>query len=399
MVLIIPQNADARRPAAKGISPQYNPKYSAFLVDGDSGKILYQDGADELRHPASLTKMMTLYLLFEALENRKIKLDTELTMSEHAASRPPTNMSMQPGDKMLVRVAIRAMIIRSANDVATMVGEQLGDGDEEAFARIMTERAHQLGMKNTVFKNACGLHDPQQVTTAKDMALLAIALKKHYPQYFPYFAETSFEFNGVTYPGHNHVMEEYPGATGLKTGFIGPSGFNLVTTATRRGVSLVGVVLGGRTHQSRDANMIKLLDAGFARDDSLKSGNLIAAAQVAPDNDEGDEVKAANDNGSDEQEEGSQVASANLGQKFETNNYVRNLAAPVAAVKPAVKKTTSAAAKKRSRITAKPLTKSQRYKSNMIVVAPFSKPAPASKLFVPKAKATTKPDIGLGAAN
>lgn len=252
-------------------TPATNPKYAGFVVDGDTGQILYQDSADKLRHPASLTKMMTLYLVFEALNNGYMRLDQQLTVSAEAARRPQTNLSLRPGSKITVREAIIALVVRSANDVAVVVAEAIG-GTEPKFAEIMTQRAHELGMRSTTFRNASGLHDPRQVTTAKDMALLAIALKKHYPQYFHFFSRTEFDFNGVHYTGHNRVMEQYPGADGLKTGFVNASGFNLVTTASRRGYNLVGVVMGGRTGATRDQHMMKLLDQSFVKIAQLRSG-------------------------------------------------------------------------------------------------------------------------------
>jgi D-alanyl-D-alanine carboxypeptidase len=251
--------------------PAYNPKYSGFVVDGDTGQILYQDSADELRHPASLTKMMTLYLTFEALNNGYLRLDQEIPVSLEASRRPQTNLSLQPGSKITVREAIVAVVVRSANDVAVVLGEAIG-GSEPKFAQIMTQRAHELGMKNTTFRNASGLHDPRQITTAKDMALLAIALKKHYPQYFHFFSRTEFDYNGVHYTGHNRVMEQYPGADGLKTGFVNASGFNLVTTASRRGYNLVGVVMGGRSAATRDQHMVQLLDDAFIKIAQLRGG-------------------------------------------------------------------------------------------------------------------------------
>ena len=288
--------ASAKHHVAKHISPQYNPKYAAFVVDGDTGKILYQENAGELRYPASLTKMMTLYILFEALESRKVKMDTVLTASAYAAGRPKTNLSMQPGQTITVGDALLAIIVKSANDAATIVGEALG-GTEQNFAKMMNAHAKILGMKNTHFENACGLPDPQQVTTAKDMALLGIALKKHFPQYFPFFSRREFTYNGVNYKGHNHVMEEYPGADGLKTGFVNASGYNLVTTATRRGINLVGVVLGGRTHQSRDQQMMKLLDDGFEKAAAIKNMTYVATDYKANEakSDDDDEEAAPED--------------------------------------------------------------------------------------------------------
>ena len=351
-----------------------------------AGKILYQEDADKLRHPASLTKMMTLYLLFEALENRRLRMDTVLTASEYASTRPKTNLAMQPGDKITVGEAMLAIIVKSANDAAVIVAEKLG-GDEDSFAKIMNQRARQLGMKNTHFENANGLHDPRQITTAKDMALLGIALKKHFPQYFKFFSYREFTYNGVNYTGHNHVMENYPGADGLKTGFVNASGFNLVTTATRRGINLVGVVLGGRTHQSRDAQMIKLLDYGFQKAATLKSQTYIAA----------DYQTKEQDNNGDEQDES---------QASEGDTADDEVAAPAPAqstkIKPAAvidenepKNTKSAPAGTKietydtnTYVRATPqASKKQRYKSEMII-QPLNNPS--QPLFVPAPKAKPK---------
>lgn len=247
-------------------------RYAAFVVDASTGKILHQENATKSRHPASLTKMMTLYLTFEALSQGKISLDTKLSVSAEAAKRPQTNLALHAGDKIAVRDAILALVIRSANDVAVVLAENLA-GSEPKFAALMTKRAHQLGMDGTTFKNASGLPNPKQITTAKDLAILGIALKKHYPQYYHFFSKTEFTFNGKTYKTHNMLVLTYPGADGLKTGFINASGFNLVTSATREEGSLVGVVLGGRTAVSRNQQMAKLLDRGFVKMAQLDRGD------------------------------------------------------------------------------------------------------------------------------
>lgn len=249
---------------AKIFKPKGNPKYASVVVDADTGKIIHKDNAEKKRHPASLTKMMTLYLSFEALKNKRLSWHQRLEVSAEAASRPSTNLSLKTGDSIRVRDAVLGLIVRSANDAAVVLAEKLG-GSEEGFARIMTKRARQLGMKNTTFMNASGLHHPKQITTAKDMALLAIALKKHYGQYYNYFSRSQMTYGGRKYTSHNKVTRTYPGADGLKTGYINASGFNLVTSAQRRGQNVVGVVLGGRTSKRRDAHMVKLLDEGFTK--------------------------------------------------------------------------------------------------------------------------------------
>ena len=239
-------------------------KYAALVVNADNGTILHQRNANALRHPASLTKMMTLYLTFEALERGKIRMNTAMRVSQHAAYMPTLNLGLDPGEQLLVRDAILGLVIKSANDASVVLAESIG-GSEYQFARLMTAKAHQLGMNNTIFKNASGLPDSQQVTTAVDLAKLAIALKRDYPQYFSFFSEKKFSRRGVTYLTHNRVTKNYKGATGMKTGFVNASGFNLVTTATRGNTNLVGVVLGGVTAKKRDAQMVSLLDNSFAR--------------------------------------------------------------------------------------------------------------------------------------
>lgn len=254
-------------------APAYAPRYAEFLVDGETGRILHQENANETRYPASLTKMMTIYLTFEQLKAGHLRLNQDLRVSAYAASMPKTNLSLSPGDDITVKEALLGLIIHSANDAAVVLGENIS-GNEDNFAKLMTQRARQLGMNGTTFKNACGLHDPGQVTTAKDMALLAIALKKHYPEYYSMFARTDFDFHGRTYESHNRVTRSYSGAEGLKTGYVRASGFNLVTSATRYDGNLVGVVLGGRSGASRDERMKALLDAGFEKlAENKKKGN------------------------------------------------------------------------------------------------------------------------------
>lgn len=235
-----------------------------LVVDADSGRVIHEKNAGAIRYPASLTKMMTLYLTFDALKKGKMRLDTSLPVSAKAAGQPATNIALKTGDRLPVRAAIESVVVRSANDSAMVLGEALG-GTEFNFALMMTQKARELGMKNTIFRNPSGLPDDKQHTTAFDMARLGIALKRDFPQYYPYFKLTSFSYKGVTYPGHNHVMERYAGVDGLKTGYIRASGYNLVTSAHRGGYNLVAVVLGGSTISSRDNAMIGLLDRTFAQ--------------------------------------------------------------------------------------------------------------------------------------
>jgi len=244
-------------------APPYIPPYAELVIDVDSGRVLTASNASELRHPASLTKMMTLYLLFEALKAERITLDQELYVSEKAASQPQTNLSLRAGSSIPVRDAIKALVVRSANDVAVVVAEALGQ-TEWNFATMMTSKAHELGMKSTVFYNASGLPHDEQFSTARDLAILSIALQKHFPDYYPYFSTKEFTFNGKNYTTHNRVMLRYDGTDGIKTGYVRASGFNLCTSYNHGERHLVAVILGGRSSQSRDDRMLDLLDIGLA---------------------------------------------------------------------------------------------------------------------------------------
>jgi D-alanyl-D-alanine carboxypeptidase len=252
--------------------------YADIIVDAVTGEVLRSRSADTQAYPASLTKMMTLYLLFEAVQNGKYSLESKFTASARAAGMPATNLSLRPGQTITVEQAIMALVVRSANDVATVIGETLG-GTESEFARMMTEKARSLGMMNTTFRNASGLPDSGQVTTARDMVTLAKHLIVDFPGFYHYFSTTKFVFNGVTYKGHNRLMMAYEGADGLKTGYIRASGFNLAFSAVRDGRRLIGVVLGGQTAASRDAQMAKLMDAAF----DLAGPVLMAAVEPPPD--------------------------------------------------------------------------------------------------------------------
>lgn len=235
-----------------------NPKYAAIVIDADTNQVLHEAYADATRHPASLTKMMTLYMTFEALEQKRLSLNTKLKASARAASMPQTNISLREGDTITVEQAIKALIVRSGNDASVVLAEKLGK-TEWQFAVAMTNTARKLGMNRTTFRNANGLPDKAQITTARDMAKLSLALRRDFPQYYHFFKTTTFSFKGRTWNTHNNVMKDYPGADGLKTGYINMSGFNLATSVRRDGYSVVAVVLGGRTSRSRDAHMKDLL--------------------------------------------------------------------------------------------------------------------------------------------
>lgn len=248
--------------AAPALSSAAAAREAAIVIDAASGAVLYESNADKKNYPASLTKMMTLYLLFEALDRGDVGLGTKLTASKRAAGQPATNLAMRPGDKITVEQAILALIVRSANDVATVVAESLGD-TESQFAQMMTRKAHQLGMASTTFRNASGLPDSRQKSTARDLALLARALIYDFPHYYHYFSAPKFTYKGRTYQSHNRLLARYKGADGLKTGYIRASGFNLAASAMRDGRRLIAIVMGGNTAAKRDARMASLLDGGF----------------------------------------------------------------------------------------------------------------------------------------
>ena len=240
------------------------PKYAAIVINGDTGKVLHSRQADARRYPASLTKIMTLYMVFERLRDGKMTLSTRLKVSRRAAGQPPSKLGLAVGDTITVEQAIKALVTKSANDVAATVAENIS-GSELAFAKAMTQRARALGMTRTKFRNASGLPNRRQISTARDMATLAIAIQRDFPRYFKYFKTRSFRFRGRVYRNHNSLLGRYKGTTGIKTGYIGASGFNLVATVNRSGRHLIGVVFGGRSGRSRDRQMVRLLDRGFKR--------------------------------------------------------------------------------------------------------------------------------------
>ena len=252
-------------------------KDAALIIDGETGKELYARNADAERHPASLTKMMTLYLLFDALKKGDVNMATPFRASAHAAAQKPTKLNLRPGDIIPVDMAIQAVVVLSANDVAVTIAENLG-GTEEHFAEMMTARARQLGMTHTFYHNASGLPDPQQITTAKDLTILARHLAYDYPQYFHYFSTVSFTWHGMTHMTHDNLIGRYEGADGIKTGYTGASGFNLVSSVVRGGAHVIAVVMGGYTARSRDREMERLLDTTFTNINA--NPTLVARATV-----------------------------------------------------------------------------------------------------------------------
>ncbi len=256
-----PAHAARKHHRAPAAAPAAN--YAALVVNADTGDILYQKSAHERRYPASLTKMMTLYLTFQALERHDILLSTEMTASEYAATQPPSSIDLREGDTITVDEALRGVVVKSGNDAAVVLAEHIG-GSTEEFARRMTATAHQLGMRDTRFRNPNGLPDPDQYTTAYDMAILGLALKRDFPQYYHYFKVNQFVFKGKNYMGHNHVLARFNGADGIKTGYIRASGYNLVSSAERDNQRLIGVVLGENTAKARDNRMIRLLTKAYS---------------------------------------------------------------------------------------------------------------------------------------
>jgi D-alanyl-D-alanine carboxypeptidase len=237
----------------------YSPQFSSIIVDANSGATLESNSPDGIRHPASLTKVMTLYLLFERLESGKMTLDTEMPVSEHASEQDPTKLGLRPGSTLRVEDAIKGVVTKSANDAAVVIAEALGGGDEGDFAKMMTRKARALGMTKTVYVNASGLPADEQVTSARDQATLARAIQDRFPRYYRYFATEAFNFHGHTVHGHNHLLGSVEGVDGIKTGYTRASGFNLITNLRRGNRHLVGVVMGGRSGGSRDAIMRSLL--------------------------------------------------------------------------------------------------------------------------------------------
>ncbi len=232
---------------------------AAIVVDGNSGRTLYSLNENQPRHPASVTKVMTLYLLFEQLEKGRLRLDAPLMISSHAAAQAPSKLGLPPGDTIDVENAIKAVVTKSANDVAVAIAENIG-GDEESFAQMMTSKAHALGMHGTHFANASGLPNSQQITTAHDLAVLGRAIQDRFPRYYRYFSTHSFAYNGALHRNHNHLLGRVEGMDGIKTGYTQASGFNLLTSVRRDGHHIVAVVLGGKTAGARDRLMANLIE-------------------------------------------------------------------------------------------------------------------------------------------
>jgi D-alanyl-D-alanine carboxypeptidase len=269
-------------------------RYASIVIDAKTGSVLHAANPDTKSYPASLTKVMTLFLLFDELDSGRIRLDTKFTTSAHAAAQSPSKLGLEPGEKISVESLILALVTKSANDAAVVAAEGIG-GTEAHFAQMMTRKAQALGMRTTTYRNASGLPDLGQVSTVRDQALLARALISHHPGYYKYFSTRQFVYEGQPINTHNRLMLRYQGADGIKTGYIHASGFNLISSARRGDQRVIGVVFGGTTAASRDKHMGQLLDKGFAKlrkgggvemaeaenDDLPDLDELVAAAQAA----------------------------------------------------------------------------------------------------------------------
>jgi D-alanyl-D-alanine carboxypeptidase len=262
--------------------PSQAAPYADIVVDANSGNVLHETNPDARRHPASLTKIMTLYLLFEQLEAGKLKLDSQLKVSQEAAGQMPTKLGLKSGGTIQVEDAIKGIVTRSANDAAVVIAEAIA-GDEDDFAKLMTRKAQALGMTHTVYKNASGLPNDDQVTTARDQAMLGRAIQERFPRYYKYFSTRSFTFRGQSIGNHNHLLGRVEGVDGIKTGYISASGFNLVTSVHRGNRYLVAVVLGGSSAGSRDARMRELISDKIAQASTKRTAPMMAEAEQAPD--------------------------------------------------------------------------------------------------------------------
>ena len=258
----------------------YVPAFSAMVVDVNSGRTLYARDEDELRHPASITKVMTLYLLFEQLEKGRFNLETPITVSARAHRQAPSKLGLEIGETIQVEDAIKALVTKSANDIAVAIAEAVG-GDEDTFADMMTRKAHALGMSRTVYRNASGLPNDAQVTTARDLTILGRAIQERFPRYYRYFSTHTFNYAGASYPNHNKLLGRIEGVDGIKTGYTRGSGFNLLTSAHRGSHHIVSVILGGRSGRERDRQMASLVENTIDAGSSSRTASQIA--EVMPD--------------------------------------------------------------------------------------------------------------------
>ncbi|MDP1868014.1 MAG: D-alanyl-D-alanine carboxypeptidase family protein, partial [Bradyrhizobium sp.] len=313
-VILTTDTADARR-YRKHVrhhvqKPSYSPAFASIVVDANSGATLTANNPDAIRYPASLTKIMTLYLLFERLETGKLKLDSELEVSEFASEQAPTKLGLRPGQTIKVEDAIKGLVTRSANDASVVIAEAIS-GDVDDFAKLMTRKARALGMTKTVYRNPNGLPNSEQVTTARDQATLGRAIQDRFPRYYRYFATSSFVYRGHAIRNHNRLLGNVEGVDGIKTGYTRASGFNLVTSMRRGNRHLVGVVLGGRSGGSRDATMRNLLAENLASGATKRTVAAITERGVSEANADVAEAAAASRPTQTVQAQGAiQVASA-----------------------------------------------------------------------------------------
>jgi len=265
-------------------SESYSPRYADIVVDANTGDVLHSTNPDALRHPASLTKVMTLYLLFERLEAGKIRLDSQMEVSAHASVQAPTKLGLRPGQTLMVEDAIKALVTKSANDAAVVIAEALA-GSEDQFAILMTRKARALRMTRTVYKNASGLPNSDQVTTARDQALLGLAIQDRFPRYYRYFATESFAYRGVRMANHNRLLGRVEGVNGIKTGYTNASGFNLLSAVQRGDRRLVAVVLGGASGGARDAKMRSLIEQKISLASVKRTApKIVEVADAGPSN-------------------------------------------------------------------------------------------------------------------
>jgi D-alanyl-D-alanine carboxypeptidase len=297
--------ARPKRPKkAQAAGQVYAPPFAAMVVDVNTGRTMHAVNEDALRHPASVTKVMTLYMLFEQLQKGKLQLDSELSVSRRAAAMAPSKLGVPPGGSIEVEDAIKALVTRSANDVAATIAENLA-GSEDAFAARMTKKARSLGMTRTVFRNASGLPNPEQVTTARDLTVLARAVQEKFPRYYKYFQTRAFSWKGQTIGNHNRLLGRIEGVDGIKTGFTNASGFNLMTNARHDGRHVVGVVLGGRSGRIRDNIMAELIRTNLAKASTTGRTSVFANLRDEDDDDAPGPVRTQVASAGDVEETGS----------------------------------------------------------------------------------------------
>src|SRR3954469_15723013 len=295
-ILISSESAEARRYKHRRhhhvVRESYSPQFSSIIVDGNSGAVLSSNNPDGIRRPASLTKIMTLYLLFERLEAGKMTVDTQMDVSERASEQAPTKLGLKPGQTLRVEDAIKGLVTRSANDAAVVIAEAIA-GDEDEFAKLMTRKARALGMSKTTYRNASALPNDEQLTTARDQATLGRAIQDRYPRYYRYFATTVFNYHGQSIRNHNRLLGNVEGVDGIKTGYTRASGFNLVSSMRRGNRHLVGVVLGGRSGGSRDAIMRNLLAENLEKGATSRTVAAITERSASDANADVAEAEAA----------------------------------------------------------------------------------------------------------